>query len=57
MFALMMWMTWLVTVEAWAFAVSSRFDGVGTSAVIAAVTAPFAALQAAFFKTYMDSKS
>lgn len=51
-----LWMTYEITVQAWAFAHTSTFDGVGTAAVIAAVTAPFAALQAFVFNSYVRGK-
>ena len=52
-----LWMTWQITVQAWLFAYSSTFDGMGTAAVIAAVTAPFAALQGFVFNSYVKGKS
>lgn len=51
-----LWMTYSITVQAWNFAHTSTFDGTGTAAVIAAVTAPFAALQAFVFNTYVKGK-
>ena len=53
------WMTWRVT--EWAFALTSAWmnsgkTGIETAAVVAAVTAPFTALQVFAFKTYMESK-
>lgn len=54
------WMTWDVTV--WAFALSHEWldsgkgSGLELAAVIAAVTAPFTALQVWVFKLYMDAK-
>ncbi len=51
------WMTWKATVAAWAFASSSTFDGVGTAAVIAAVTGPIAALNGYVFGWYAKSRS
>lgn len=50
------WMTYQITVQAWHFAQISTFDGVGTAAVIGAVTAPFAALQGFVFNAYMKGK-
>lgn len=52
------WMTWRITV--WAIAFSNLWlladkDGLQTAAVVAAITAPFAALQAFAFKLYVDS--
>ena len=52
-----LWMTYEITIQAWVFAKSSTFDGVGTAAVIAAVTAPFAALQGFVFSTYVKGKA
>ena len=51
------WMTWKATVAAWAFADSSSFDGVGTAAVIGAVTGPIAALNTFVFKWYSESRA
>lgn len=51
------WMTWEATRQAWIFAASSHLDGMGTAAVIAAVTAPVAALQGFVFRDYIASKS
>lgn len=50
------WLTYEITVAAWNFAAHSPFDGVGTAAVIAAVTAPFAALQGFAFHTYTQGR-
>lgn len=50
--AFTLWMTWLVTRDAWIFAHSSTFDGMGTAAIVAAITAPVAALQGFAFSTY-----
>lgn len=52
------WMTWRVTV--WAISFSNLWlladkDGLQTAAVVAAITAPFAALQGFAFKFYVDS--
>lgn len=44
-------LTWYATVESIKFATTSHFDGVGTAAVIAAFTAPLAAMQAHVFGT------
>ena len=49
-------MTWQVTVWAFEFARASTLPGIETAAVIAAITAPFCALQAAAFGQYMKSK-
>ena len=51
------WMTWEATRKAWIFAATSNLDGMGTAAVVAAVTAPLATLQAFAFKDYISSKS
>jgi hypothetical protein len=53
------WMTWRVT--EWAFALTQMWmesgkSGIETAAVVAAVTAPFATLQAFAFKVYLDAK-
>lgn len=53
------WMTWKVTV--WAIAFSNLWllsgkDGVETGLVIAAVTAPFTALQVFAFRHYIESR-
>ena len=50
-------MTVWVTRNAWAFALQSQFDGVGTAAVIAAVTAPLAALQGFAFSIYSQNRA
>jgi flagellar biosynthesis protein FliR len=52
-----LYMTWLVTHQAWAFAHTSTFDGMGTAAVIAAIMAPTAALQGFAFSTYAKGRS
>lgn len=50
-------MTWRVTVWAFEFArQTAELGGYDVAATIAAVTAPFAALQAAAFKVYTDGK-
>lgn len=51
------WMTWKATEQAWIFASHSTLDGVGTAAVVAAVTAPVAALQGFVFRDYIASKT
>lgn len=50
-------MTWIATKQAWLFASTSHFDGVGTAAVIAAVTAPLAALNGMVFAGYSASRT
>jgi len=54
--AVTIWMTWEVTRWAFGFAGTTRLPGIEAAAVIAAVTAPFAALQAAVFNAYMRAK-
>ena len=50
-------MTWRVTMWAFEFArQTAELGGYDVAATIAAVTAPFAALQAAAFKVYTDGK-
>lgn len=51
-----LYMTWNVTYAAWLFSHASKFDGLGTAAVIAAVTAPTAALQVYAFRDYINGK-
>ena len=46
------WMTWEVTKWSFDFARTSDLPGIERAAVIAAVTAPFCALQAAVFAIY-----
>lgn len=50
------WMTWEVTRWAFAYAQASAPASIDDAAVIAAVTAPFCALQAAVFGRYMSAK-
>ncbi len=47
-----LWMTWYGVHEAVLFAYASKFDGVGTAAIIAAILAPIAALQGFAFANY-----
>ena len=42
---------------AWDFALHSPYDGLGTAAVIAAITAPLAALQGFAFASYTKGRS
>lgn len=50
-------MTWRVTEWAFAFArMTADAGGYDVAATIAAITAPFAALQAAAFRVYTDGK-
>jgi hypothetical protein len=51
-----LYMTYFGTHEAWLFARTSTFDGVGTAAIIAAVLAPIAALQGFAFAQYSNSR-
>ena len=51
------YMTWLVTHQAWIFAHTSTFDGLGTAAVIASIVAPTAALQGFAFQSYVKGKT
>lgn len=52
-----MLMTWRVTEWAFAFAGSTaHIGGYDVAATIAAITGPFAALQAAAFKVYTEGK-
>ncbi len=50
--AMVVWMTWEVTKWSFDFARTSDLPGIERAAVIAAVTAPFCALQAAVFAIY-----
>lgn len=52
-----LYMTWYGVHTAWLFAQVSRFDGLGTAAVIAAVLAPIAALQGFAFSHYTRSRA
>lgn len=51
------WMSWKAMEQAWVFAAASSLDGIGTAAVVAAVTAPVAALQGFVFRDYVASKT
>ena len=51
-----LYMTWEVTHQAWIFASSSHFDGMGTAAVIAAILTPVSVLQGFAFNNYIKSK-
>jgi hypothetical protein len=51
------WMTWEVTKWAFQFAFTSDLPGMERAANLAAVTAPFCALQVAVFGQYMKAKS
>lgn len=50
------YLTWLAMHQAWLFAATSTFDGVGTAAVIAAVMAPVAGLQGFAFSSYSSGR-
>ncbi len=52
-----MWGTWRLTTWAMAYASSAHVDAVGSAAIIAAVTAPYAALQAAAIAFYFKARS
>lgn len=52
-----LWMTWRAFLWASEYAFASKLDGIGTAAVIAAVTAPISALQAFVFKVYAESRA
>jgi hypothetical protein len=51
-----LWMTWRAFDWAATYAHVSKFDSIGTAAVIAAVIAPITYLQSAVFKIYMEGK-
>jgi hypothetical protein len=51
-----LYMTYYGVHKAWLFADSSKFDGVGTAAIIAAILAPIAALQGFAFQNYSGSR-
>ena len=51
-----LFMTWDATVHAWLFSISSKFDGLGTAAVIAAVLGPLVALQKFAFDIYNEAR-
>lgn len=55
--AFTLYMTWLVTHQAWVFAHNSGYDGIGTAAIIAAIMAPTAALQGFAFANYTKGRS
>ena len=50
------YLTWEATLAAWAFAHASRFDGMGTAAIIGAVTGPITLLNGLVFKWYSESR-
>jgi hypothetical protein len=50
------WMTWRAFLWAGEYAFATTLDGIGTAAVIAAVTAPISAMQVFVFKTYSESR-
>jgi hypothetical protein len=54
--AFTLFMTADAVYQAWLFSRVSTFDGLGTAAVIAAVTAPVAALQKFAFDTYAKGR-
>ena len=51
-----LWMTWRAFLWASEYALATKLDGIGTAAVIAAVTAPISVLQAFTFKIYSESR-
>lgn len=51
-----LYLTWMVTHQAWLFAATSPFDGVGTAAVVAAVMTPVAGLQGFAFSSYSNGR-
>lgn len=50
------WMSWEAFERMSAYAIVSRLDGIGTAAVIAAITAPITALQVFVFRVYSESR-
>lgn len=52
-----LYMTWYGVHEAWVFAHTSTYDGMGTAAVIAAVLVPISGLQGFAFNTYSKSRA
>lgn len=52
-----LYMTWEITKWAFTYAHATPLPGLEAAAVIGAVTAPFAALQAAVFGFYMKGKA
>ena len=51
-----LWMTWRAFAWAALFAQATDMPGLDAAAIIGAVTAPITYLQAAAFKSYIDSK-
>ena len=51
-----LYMTWDATYHAWMFSEQSKFDGIGTAAVIAAVLVPVSALQKFAFDLYAKAR-
>ena len=51
-----LYLTWDATVHSWAFSIASKFDGLGTAAVIAAVLTPLVALQKFAFDIYNEAR-
>lgn len=57
--AFTLWMTYHVIESAWEFAVlavGNHYDGVAVAAIIAAITAPVAALQGFAFQQYVNGR-
>ena len=50
------WMSWEAFLRMSAYALASKLDGIGTAAVIAAITAPITALQVFVFRIYSESR-
>lgn len=51
-----LWMSLTETWHAWEFASSSKFDGLGTAAIIAAILVPLGAIQAFAFNLYSKKR-
>lgn len=52
-----LWMSLTETWHAWEFATTSKFDGLGTASIIAAVLVPLGAVQAFAFNMYTKRRS
>jgi hypothetical protein len=52
-----LWMTWEAFHWASQYAYTTKLDGVGTAAVIAAVTGPISVLQGYVFKVYAGGRN
>jgi hypothetical protein len=51
-----LYMTWEVTYNAWLFSAVSKYDGVGTAAIIAAIMVPVGAVQKFAFDIYSEAR-